>query len=81
MQLPMSLTLTAEQKLALKIQHDTTVDGWISEEIADALLIYESTVRQHINDDSKISSLNTSQNVGHIFTANSIRLFNKELSL
>ncbi|EPM7912098.1 IS630 family transposase, partial [Vibrio alginolyticus] len=61
----MKITLTNEQKLELQIQHSTTRDGrvrdrikavihasngWSPEEIADALLIHESTVRQHIKD-------------------------------
>lgn len=61
----MKITLTNEQKQELKIQHSTTRDGrvrdrikavihasngWCPEEIADALLIHESTVRQHIKD-------------------------------
>ena len=61
----MKVTLTNEQKLALRTQHDTTRDGrvrdrikavihasngWSPEEIADALLIHETTVRQHIKD-------------------------------
>lgn len=61
----MKVTLSNEQKQALKNQHSTTRDGrvrdriktvihasngWSPEEIADALLIHESTVRQHIKD-------------------------------
>ncbi len=61
----MKITLTNEQKQELTIQHSTTRDGrvrdrikavihasngWSPEEIADALLIHESTVRQHIKD-------------------------------
>jgi transposase len=61
----MKITLSNEQKQALIIQHDTTRDGrvrdrikavihasneWSPEEIADALLIHETTVRQHIRD-------------------------------
>lgn len=59
------MILTTPQKQTLKIQHDRTRDGrvrdriksiihasngWSAEEIADALLIHETTVRQHIND-------------------------------
>lgn len=55
----MKITLTNEQKQELKIQHSTTRDGrvrdrikavihgsngWIAEEISDALLIHETTV-------------------------------------
>ena len=61
----MKMILTSLQKQALKIQHDKTRDGrvrdriksvihasngWSAEEIADALLIHETTVRQHTND-------------------------------
>ncbi|CCO48837.1 conserved hypothetical protein [Vibrio nigripulchritudo SOn1] len=61
----LKITLTNEQKQELKTQHSTTRDGrvrdrikavihasngWSPEEIADALLIHESTVRQHIKD-------------------------------
>ena len=61
----MKMILTNHQKQALKIQHDKTRDGrvrdriksvihasngWSAEEIADALLIHETTVRQHIKD-------------------------------
>nr|WP_232473142.1 helix-turn-helix domain-containing protein [Vibrio anguillarum] len=61
----MKITLINEQKQELKIQHSKTCDGrvhnrikavihasngWSPEEITDALLIHESTVRQHIKD-------------------------------
>lgn len=61
----MKMILTSHQKQALKIQHDKTRDGrvrdriksvihasngWSAEEIAEALLIHETTVRQHIKD-------------------------------
>ena len=61
----MKMILTSLQKQALKIKHDKTRDGrvrdriksvihasngWSAEEIADALLIHEATVRQHIKD-------------------------------
>jgi len=61
----MKMILTSQQKQALKTQHDKTRDGrvrdriksvihasngWSAEEIADALLIHETTVRQHIKD-------------------------------
>lgn len=61
----MKITLTNDQKQELRIQHSTTRDGrvrdriktvihasngWSAEEIADALLIHESTVRQRIKD-------------------------------
>jgi DNA-directed RNA polymerase specialized sigma24 family protein len=57
------MILTNHQKQALKILHDKTRDGrvrdriksvihasngWSAEEIADALLIHETTVRQRI---------------------------------
>ncbi len=63
----MKITLSNEQKLTLINQHDTTRDGrvrdrikavihssngWIPVEIADALLIHETTVRQHLKDYS-----------------------------
>ncbi len=63
----MKITLSNEQKLTLINQHDTTRDGrvrdrikavihasngWSPEEIADALLIHETTVRQHLKDYS-----------------------------
>ena len=59
----MKVTLIKKQKQELKIHHDTTRDGrvrdrikaviqasngWNDEEIANALLIHEATVRQHI---------------------------------
>jgi transposase len=68
----MKITLTNEQKQELKIQQDTTRDGrvrdrikavihasngWSAEKIADALLIHESTVRQHIKDYLKSNKL------------------------
>ena len=61
----MEITLSTKQKQQLKIQHDTTRDGrvrdrikavihasngWGAAEIAVALFIHETTVRQHIND-------------------------------
>ena len=61
----MKMILAPFQKQALKIQHDKTRDGrvrdriksvihasngWSTDKIADALLIHETTVRQHIND-------------------------------
>ncbi|MEX6253044.1 hypothetical protein [Providencia hangzhouensis] len=61
----MKITLTNEQKQKIKIQHSTTrngrvcdhikavihaCNGWSAEEIADAHLINESTIRQHIKD-------------------------------
>ncbi|WP_196767277.1 IS630 family transposase [Vibrio nigripulchritudo] len=61
----MKITLTNEQKQEFKTQHSTIRDGrvrdrkkaviyasngWSPEEIADTLLIHESTVRQHIKD-------------------------------
>lgn len=63
----MQITLSNEQKLTLINQHDTTrngpvrdrikavihsSNGWSPEEIADALLIHETTVRQHLKDYS-----------------------------
>lgn len=61
----MRISLSKEQKQALLIQHDTTRDGrvrdrikavihasnnWTPEEIANALLIHETTVRQYIKE-------------------------------
>lgn len=61
----MKIILTTLEKQALKVQHGKTRDGrvrdriksvihasngWNAEEIADALLIHEATVRQHIKD-------------------------------
>lgn len=61
----MKISLSNQQKQNLLIQHDTTRDGrvrdrikavihasnnWSPEEIADALLIHETTVRLHIKD-------------------------------
>lgn len=61
----MKITLNLEQKRELKLLHSTTRDGrvrdrikavihasngWNAKEIADALLIHESTVVRHIND-------------------------------
>ena len=91
----MKITLTNEQKLELQIQHRTTRDGrvrdrikavihasngWSPEEIADALLIHESTVRQHIKDylqsnklkpenggsQSKLSATQTTHLIEHL---------------
>lgn len=68
----MKITLSNEQKLTLINQHDTTRDGrvrdrikavihasngWSPEEIADALLIHETTVRQHLKDYSLSNKL------------------------
>jgi DNA-binding NarL/FixJ family response regulator len=65
MLLMMKMTLTSHKKKTLKIQHDKTRDGrvrdhiksvihasngWSAQDIADALLIHETTVRQHIKD-------------------------------
>ena len=90
----MKMILTSHQKQALKIQHDKTRDGrvrdriksvirasngWSAQEIADALLIHETTVRQHIKDylhskklkpenggsKSQLSTEQTQQLVGH----------------
>ena len=61
----MKIALTNEQMRYLITQHEKTRDGrirdrikavihasngWSPEEIADALLIHETTVRQHIKD-------------------------------
>jgi len=61
----MKVTLTTRQKQQLKIQHSMTSDcrirdrikaillandGWSAEVIAHALLIHETTVRQHLKD-------------------------------
>lgn len=61
----MKMTLSNEQKLTLINQHDTTRDGRVrdrikavihasnggsTEEITDALLTHETTVRQHLKD-------------------------------
>ena len=61
----MTMTLTFEEKQALLEQHSTTRDGrvrdriksvihasngWSAAEIADALLIHETTVRKHLKD-------------------------------
>ena len=68
----MNISLTSEQKQELIIQHGTTRDGrvrdrikalihasngWTPEEISEALLIHESTVRQHIKDYMQSSKL------------------------
>lgn len=68
----MKITLTNQQKQELKVLHDTTRDGrvrdrikavihasngWSPREIADALLIHESTVRQHLNDYLQLNKL------------------------
>jgi predicted ArsR family transcriptional regulator len=59
------MKLTSLQKQTFQIQHDKTRDGrvrdriksvihasngWRAKEIAEALLIHETTVRQHIKD-------------------------------
>lgn len=82
----MKITLSSEQKQALIIQHDTTRDGrvrdrikavihasngWCPEEIADALLIHETTVRHHIRDyliSNKLKPENGGSN-GYLSTA------------
>ena len=91
----MKMTLTFNEKQKLLAQHSTTRDGrvrdriksvihasngWSPEEIADALLLHESTVRQHLNDynDSKklkpenggsqsyLSATNTEELIAHL---------------
>lgn len=52
----MKITLTNQQKQELKVLHDTTRDGRVRD-IADALLIHESTVRQHLNDYIQLNKL------------------------
>ena len=91
----MKVTLTDAQKQQLKIQHDSARDGrvrdrikavihssngWTAKEIADALLVHETTVVRHINDylhseklkpenggsQSKLSSSQTMQLIEHL---------------
>jgi len=68
----MKMTLTFNEKQELLAQHNTTRDGrvrdriksvihtsngWSPSEIADALLIHETTVRQHLKDYQELKKL------------------------